>query len=87
MPEGALKMYELPVRLVPVMGGFPTARLAMLNPPEMLVTAAMAVLPLVMMPENVTFGLGVIAVITEPTGIPMPVMMSPTTAFVEVSCE
>lgn len=36
-------------------------------------------------PVGVAFAAGVIAVTTEPDGIPMPVMMSPGTAFVEVS--
>jgi len=86
VPESGLMRNELPVRLVPVMG-CPTARLAMLNPPEMPVTAVMVLVPLVMMPENVTFAAAVIPVITEPNGIPTPLMTSPTTAFVDVSCE
>lgn len=53
--------------------------------PVTLDTPVMVELPVTTMPVGVAFAAAVIAVTTEPCGIPMPVMMSPGTAFVEVS--
>lgn len=79
VPEGGgFVMYVRAGMLVPVMG-CPTAS------PTMLDTPVMVVLPLVMTPVGVAFALAVIAVIAEPKGIPVPLMMSPTTADVLAS--
>lgn len=80
VPEGAgVAMYVLAGMPVPVMG-CPTASPAMLDIP------VMTLLVLMTTPVGTLFAAGVIAVITAPAGIkPGAVMISPTTAAVEVS--
>jgi len=81
--ERVIVLVPIPAMVVEAMPvpemGCPTSN------PVTLDTPVMVELPVTTMPVGVAFAAAVIAVTTEPCGIPIPVMMSPGTAFVEVS--